>query len=49
MKQYKIIEAEIEDAEKLMTDMAKEGWKVVSVTNWAIYSKAVLITFSQDT
>ena len=30
MKEYKILEVKKNEAEKVMNDMAKEGWEVVS-------------------
>ena len=50
MKQYKLIETKKANAEKVMNDMAKEGWEVVSVTldNWSHLSLHLLIIFSKD-
>ena len=48
MKQYKMLETSKADAEKLMNEMAKEGWEVVSVTFWNFWGVCLLITFSKD-
>ena len=38
MKEYKVLETTKKNAEKLMNDMAKQGWEVVSVTYWTLLS-----------
>lgn len=41
MKEYKIIEVKIGEAEEKMNEMAKEGWKVVSTS---IYNGGAALT-----
>ena len=48
MKEYKVLETSKKNAEKLMNDMAKQGWEVVSVTYWSMWTIGLLITFSRD-
>ncbi len=49
MKEHKVIETRRRNAEKLMNDMAKQGWEVVSMTYWRkLISHALLITFSKE-
>ena len=48
MKEYKVLETSKKNAEKLMNDMAKQGWEVVSVTYWSMWTIVLLITFSRD-
>lgn len=54
MKEYKIIEIKkektLENAQKIMNQMAKEGWEVVSVTYdaWSSLNLQLLITFSME-
>lgn len=48
MKQYKMIETSKKKAEKVMNDMAKDGWEVISVTYWSYWSIKLLITFSKE-
>lgn len=49
MKEYKVIETRKHNAEKLMNEMAKQGWEVVSTTHWInLISHALLITFSKE-
>lgn len=48
MKEYKVLETTKKNAEKLMNDMAKQGWEVVSVTYWSMWTIGLLITFSRD-
>ena len=48
MKEYKVLETTKKNAEKLMIDMAKQGWEVVSVTYWSMWTIGLLITFSRD-
>ena len=48
MKEYKVLETTKKNAEKLMNDMAKQGWAVVSVTYWSMWTIGLLITFSRD-
>ena len=47
MKEYKVIETRRHNVEKLMNDMAKQGWEVVSTALWRkLISHVLLITFS---
>lgn len=49
MKEYKVIETRRHNAEKLMNEMAKQGWEVVSTTHWIkLISHALLITFAKE-
>ena len=48
MKEYKVLETSKKNAEKLMNDMAKQGWEVVSVTYWSMWTIGLLIAFSRD-
>lgn len=48
MKEYKVIETEKRNAEKLMNDMAEKGWDVVSVTYWSMWKISLLVTFSRE-
>ena len=48
MKEYTVLETSKKNAEKLMNDMAKQGWEVVSVTYWSMWTIGLLITFSRD-
>ena len=48
MKEYKIVEAKKKNAEKIMNDMAKQGWEVVSLTYWSMWNVCLLITFSRE-
>ena len=45
MNEYKVVKASEKDAERVMNDMAKQGWEVVSTVCWGIY---VVITFSKE-
>lgn len=48
MKEYKILEVNKKEAEKLMNNMAKEGWEVVSVNYWNMWKVSLMITFSKE-
>ena len=48
MKEYKMMETKKRDAEKLMNDMAAQGWEVVSVTYWSYWNIRLLVTFARD-
>jgi hypothetical protein len=48
MKEYKILEVKKKEAEKVMNDMAKEGWEVVSVNYWNAWKISLMITFSKE-
>ena len=48
MKEYKVVETTKGKAEKLMNDMAKQGWEVISVTYWSMWKICLLITFSKE-
>lgn len=49
MKEYKMIETSKGRAEEVMNDMARRGWRVVSVTYWNAWTIKLLITFERDT
>ena len=49
MKEYKMVETRKKQAEKLMNDMAKEGWEVVSTSYWSMLTISLLITFARET
>ena len=36
------------NAEKIMNDMAAQGWEVVSTTSWSFWRVSLLITFSRE-
>ncbi len=48
MKEYKVVEAFVDQAEDLMNQMAKEGWEVVSVTDWKTFVLKLLIVFARE-
>ncbi|MCH5198654.1 MAG: DUF4177 domain-containing protein [Oscillospiraceae bacterium] len=48
MKEYKMIQTEKNQAEKVMNDMAEEGWEVVTVTFWNYWTVSLLITFFRE-
>ena len=48
MKEYKVVKASEKDAERVMNDMARLGWEVVTVTYWSYWWVHVLITFVKD-
>ena len=54
MKEYKILEVKLSEAEEKMNDMAKHGWEVVCTdiyTGGMAHTKAgtpMLITFSKE-
>ena len=49
MKEYKVIEARRKNAEKLMNEMVRQGWEVVSTSLWRkLLSYSLLITFSKE-
>lgn len=49
MKQYKVIEAKNSaEAEQIMNEMAKDGWRVISNTFWQNFKAILIITFEKD-
>ncbi len=48
MKEYKLMETTKENAERLMNNMAKHGWEVVSVNFWSKWKVCLMITFVRD-
>ena len=49
MKEYKIIETSKRNAEKLMNEMTKQGWEVVSTSLWRkLLTYSLLIIFSKE-
>ena len=48
MKEYKMIKTPQKDAERVMNEMAREGWEVVTVTYFSYWWVSLLITFSRE-
>lgn len=51
MKEYKVIElrpGQKKNAEKIMNEMAEQGWEVVSTSYWSFWWISLLITFSRE-
>lgn len=52
MKQYKVIKIyydfKLSSIEKVMNDMAKEGWEVVCMTHEPSNTSKYIITFSRE-
>lgn len=45
MKTYKVVTVRKGDAERVMNEMAAQGWEVVSVTYWTYWTIRLIITF----
>ena len=48
MKEYKVITVSKTKAEKLMNDMAAQGWDVISTNYWSMWTISLMITFARD-
>ena len=48
MKEYKVLETSKKQAERLMNDMARQGWEVVGMTYWNMWKLCLLVTFSRE-
>ena len=49
MLEYKVkFVADREDAEEMMNDMAREGWRVTDVTYWNRWTVGLMITFERE-
>jgi len=49
MKEYKVIETKnAKEAEIVMNEQAKMGWKVICVTYWNNVLTLLIITFEKD-
>ena len=48
MKEYKVVKVNQHEAEAVMNLMAREGWRVVTVTYWAYWWIHLLITFERE-
>ena len=48
MKEYRMIKVSEKEAEFVMNQMAREGWKVTAVTYWSYWWVHLLITFERD-
>lgn len=49
MKEYKVkLAKNLEEAEKIMNDFAKDGWKVVSTAYWYNWKAGLAITFERE-
>lgn len=45
---YKVLEAKnSQDAEEIMNEMAKKGWRVISNTYWINFKAILIITFEK--
>ena len=48
MYEYKVVKAKnAKDAEKIMNEFAKKGWRVVSNTYWLNIKTILIITFER--
>ncbi|MBQ8813337.1 MAG: hypothetical protein IJZ85_02415 [Lachnospiraceae bacterium] len=48
MKEYKVLEVKKKKAERVMNEMATEGWEVVSVNYWYKWKICLVVTFSRE-
>lgn len=49
MKDYKVVEAKnSHEAEKIMNEMAVQGWNVKAVTYWMKWTYRLIITLERD-
>lgn len=49
MYEYKVVEAKnSKDAEQIMNNMAREGWRVISNTYWTNFKAILIITFERE-
>ena len=49
MYEYKVVEAKnSKDAEQIMNNMAREGWRVISNTYWMNFKAILIITFERE-
>jgi len=47
--EYKVVEAKnAANAENIMNEMAKRGWKVISNTYWMNFKTELIITFERE-
>ncbi len=47
MKEYKMVKVRESEAEKIMNEMAAQGWEVKTVTYWSYWWVHLLITFER--
>lgn len=48
MKTYKLVRSRLSDAERVMNDMAAQGWQVVSTSYRSFWTVCLLITFVRE-
>ena len=48
MREYRMIKCGEKDAERVMNEMAREGWRVVSVTYWSYWWVHLMVTFERE-
>ena len=48
MKEYRLIKCSQGAAERIMNDMAAQGWQVKAVTYWCYWWIHLLITFERE-
>jgi len=47
--EYRVVEAKnSEEAEEIMNEYAKEGWRVISNTYWLSFKAILIITFERE-
>ena len=47
MKEYRVIKASLGEAERIMNDMARQGWNLKSTTYWAYWWIHMVLTFER--
>ncbi len=48
VKEYKTVKVRESEAERVMNEMAAQGWEVKAVTYWSYWWVHLLITFERD-
>ena len=46
--EYKVETSSVGDAERIMNDMARDGWKVIAVTPNIFKGHGIIITFERN-
>ena len=48
MLEYKVMKSSLDEAEGVMNDMARQGWRVIDVTYWTNWTTGVVVTFERE-
>ena len=48
MFEYKVIKTKVDNAEREINELAKDGWRVISTIYWMNVKALIIITFEKE-